>query len=428
MQIKSSHISLNKSITKMGNGESDDANKYISQMKNIKVKTPLLTIGLLILVIPFYSIAQKVPTTKKQTTKPNYFIDLYPAFKSSQTYPLSLVAESTEYIALEKTDDCLLGEHISGIYFDDNSIFVFDFNNCFRFTRDGKFVNKIGKKGRGPGEYNRPMHITLDKEQNAIYIQDKKRILKYGYNGDFLEEFLLGITTSNILHHKDDIFLVNRMMYSYAPPNDRFSIYFFSTDKKKHVARFKCPKKDKIPFAIDNPIMYNYNKNTFIKDYWGDNIFKVEDPHNVFPYATLNTGKLKHRDKDDKRPFTGKKNKGDELVVSITFISETDRYIFMGSNKGLFIFDKKNNITYCSKYQKNGEKWSGFTNDITGGPTFFAHSFPKYHFSENSLTTFNFPYEFFEEGVNTNNPQIKELLKTLQPDDNPVIVLVKLKE
>lgn len=387
----------------------------------------ILTV-LLIASFLFNLHAQKVPKSKKLKTEPEYTIDLYSAFKNTKVYQLSLITEKIEYIPLEKTDKCLLGEHVKSFYFDEEFIFVFDFEKCYRFTRKGKFVNTIGKKGRGPGEYNRPMSIAIDTKQKLIYFQDRGRLLKYNYNGDFIKEYQIGVTTSKILQYNENIFLVNRMMYSYAKPGSRFSIYFFSEIEEKLIARFECPKKDKIPFAIDTPTMYNYGGNTFVKDFWENTVFKVENPQTMAPYAFLNTGKLKHRDKDDKSPFTGKKNKGDELVISVTFMSETERYIFISANKGLFVFDKTNGKTYCSEYQKNGEKWYALMNDINGGPTFFANNFPKYHLTNNTLVTFNHAYEFFEEGVDTNNHQIKELLKTLQPDDNPVLVLVKLKE
>lgn len=291
----------------------------------------------------------------------------------------------------------------------------------------GKFINKIGIKGRGPGEYERPTSIEMNAQTQTIYIFDSKRILKYNYEGEFLNEYQLSFNSMRMIKLNSDVFLLNDMMFQYADPDKRFSIKLFSEKEKKVISNIECPKKDKIPFSIDSPSMYNYKQNTFVKDYWDNTVYRVPDPFNLQPYITINTGKLKHRDKDDKSVFTGKKNQGDELVLSVTSMSESDRFIFMLSNKGLFVFDKTTTDTHCCEFNQVGEKWSNFTNDLTGGPTLLSNNFPKLPVDNNTFVTFNHAYEFFEDGIDTSNKQIKELTKTLQPDDNPVLVLVKLK-
>jgi|GEM_PF-4456792 len=393
--------------------------------KTFKIKCK--TAALFLVIFPFWVHAQKVPVAKKQKAENIIQIDLYDAWQNAKVYPLSTIAESVEYIPLETTEDCLLGEYLPYIFIDENEIIVFDYAYAYRFTPEGKFLNKIGKNGRGPGEYNRPMGITVDPNQQAVYFEDRGKIVKYAYNGDFLKEYTVAVKTSKILQYSEDVFLVNRMMYSYADPGERFSMYFLSEQKEKLISRIECPKKDKIPFAIDHPVMYNYNGNTFVKDYWDNTVFMVENPFSLAPYALLNTGRLKHRDKDDQQPFGGE-NRGDELVLSINYMSESDRYIFMLSNKGMFFFDKILDENFCCEFSQTGEKWYNFENNLTGGPTLIPTSFPMNAVENNTFVTFNHAYEFFEDGIDTSNPKIRKLLQNLEPDDNPVLVLVKLKE
>lgn len=397
-------------------------------MKKQKNRTLLWIICILVFIVPFIGSAQKVPKSKKLKTEPEYIIDLYAAFKNAKTYPLSLVAEEIEYIPLEKTKDCLLNDYLKNIFFDEKNILVFDFERCYRFNLEGKFINKIGKKGRGPGEYNRPMNIAVDDNKKVVYFQDHKRILKYNYDGEFLTEYQTEISSNNILRYDEGILLLNDQYYQHAEPGNRFSIRFFSEEKGTQIAKVDCPKKDKIPFAMDWPNMYNFDGKSFLRDYWDDTIFKIQNPLSIIPYATINKGKLKLRDNDDKSVFNGKKNSGEELVLEINFIAEVDRFIFLTTSKGLFCFDKRTKETRCVEIHKNGEKWQNFTNDLTGGPTFFPNNFPRLPVNNSTIVTFNHAYEFFEDGIDTNNTQIKELLKTLQPDDNPVLVLVKTKQ
>src|SRR5262249_56451812 len=55
------------------------------------------------------------------------------------------------------------------------------------FTPDGKVVAQYGKSGSGPGEFNNPWGITLDKDGN-IYVADWKnhRVQKLSPDGKFL--------------------------------------------------------------------------------------------------------------------------------------------------------------------------------------------------------------------------------------------------
>lgn len=40
----------------------------------------------------------------------------------------------------------------------------------FQYTRDGKFVRTIGRKGNGPGEFNWIMQIDVDEEKGLVYM------------------------------------------------------------------------------------------------------------------------------------------------------------------------------------------------------------------------------------------------------------------
>jgi hypothetical protein len=381
-----------------------------------------------LILLPFFVQGQKISEAKKHKTENIIQINLYEAFEKVKTYPLSTIAESVDYIALETTKNCLLGDYLKNIFITSEDIFIFDYQYVFHFSKNGKFINKIGKVGRGPGEYNRPMDVSVDTITKNIYILDFDRLLKYDYNGEFIKVHKLGKKAMNVKEYKEGIFLTDDMNYQYAEPDNRFSIYFYSEDEEKQIAKVDCPKKDKIPFSICSPIMYRFNQNTFLKDYWDNTVYKVENPFNLVEHAFINTGKFKFREKDDQSLFTGEKNQGEELVISIENMSESDRFIFMLANKGLFFYDKTSGKTQCCEFNRLNQKAYNFKNDLTKGPTLITTSFPFKEVDNNTFVTFNHAYEFFEDGVDTTNPKIKKLLQNLQPEDNPILVLVKLKK
>jgi len=96
------------------------------------------------------------------------------------------------YIPLETTDLCLLGD-VSKILYFKNNFYIFDrfySKNIYVFNRDGKFINKIIQKGRGPGEIIELTDFDID-EQGNIYAYDnrQKKIILFSIHGDVLGEF-----------------------------------------------------------------------------------------------------------------------------------------------------------------------------------------------------------------------------------------------
>ena len=56
----------------------------------------------------------------------------------------------------------------------------------------GKFLDTIGKKGRGPGEINYVDDFNYDPKDNSVTIYDRSKAKKYLVNGSFVEEHDLG--------------------------------------------------------------------------------------------------------------------------------------------------------------------------------------------------------------------------------------------
>jgi hypothetical protein len=376
---------------------------------------------------PFIAFSQKIPIVQKLQSENIIEVDLYPAYQNRNIFPLSKVAESLEYIPLETTTKSLIGSCYK-IFVTSKDIFVFDFkHNVYRFNRNGRFIKKIGRIGRGPGECQGPIDVALDTINEKVIFLDYDKLVVYDYNASFIHSYKLKRKSVNMLNVNKDYFLIDDAYYQYSNPAKRFSMYFFSQEQKKEISKIACEKKDKIPFSICHPIMYKYNRKAFVKDYWSDTIYQVVSPFQLKAHASINTGKLKHRDNDDKSIITGEENPGDTWVISISKISESDRFIFLTSNKGLFVYDKMSKEIFCCEYQKGYEYLTVFKNNLSSGPNLLP--FSSLHFvGNNQFVTYNFAYEFFEKNSNKLKTGLDKSLKNLKPDDNPVLVLIKFKQ
>lgn len=386
-----------------------------------------LTLILIIVFIPIISKGQKVPISSKQNSEHVFNIDLLSGYQKQDNFPLSKIAESIKYIQLETNDKNILGEYLKRIYITSTEIFVFDFTfGAYRFSLNGKFINKIGRIGRGPEECIQPVDMILDSINKHVIFLDKGKIVKYDYSGKFIKKLPLGFDSMNMLLYHNKLLLLDDAYYMYQKPKERFSLKFYSEENQKVISKVPCEKKDKIPFSISMPIMYNYNNKTYIKDYWSDTIYQVIDPYNLKAYAVIQTGKFNYREIDDKSVFTGVTNPDDKWVIDITYISETDRYIFLVSNKGLFVFDKVQNDTFCCNFVNENGNYSLFKNDLTSGPNLKAF-FYNNPLNNNTQITYNTALSFFNSNTNIPKPSLDKSLINLKPDDNQVLVIVRFK-
>lgn len=100
---------------------------------------------------------------------------------------LSEVAEKLEIVPLEMTDESVLSD-ITEIQVTDHNIWI-DHGREFyiyRFSRTGKFLNKIGSIGQGPGEYTNYSTFLVDEDKKEVYIiANTNGVLAYDFEGNF---------------------------------------------------------------------------------------------------------------------------------------------------------------------------------------------------------------------------------------------------
>ncbi|MFW9972453.1 MAG: 6-bladed beta-propeller, partial [Candidatus Odinarchaeota archaeon] len=76
--------------------------------------------------------------------------------------------------------------NLSRIAFDsEQNIFVLDAGNCRiqKFDKNGNFLQTIGRRGQGPGEFEQPRSIQFDLK-NRIYVYDSLRRNLYVFEKD----------------------------------------------------------------------------------------------------------------------------------------------------------------------------------------------------------------------------------------------------
>lgn len=122
-------------------------------------------------------------------------INLIEAIANPKDIKLSEIADSIAYIPLEYVKENPVGVILDFKYFSDN-IFIHvggPDGGFLRFDGKGKFLNEIGTKGRGPGEYPNGSFFSVIDNPERFYIQCNfvpRKLLEYDYNGKFLTEIM----------------------------------------------------------------------------------------------------------------------------------------------------------------------------------------------------------------------------------------------
>ena len=154
-------------------------------------------------------------------------IQAIPVEDVEDTYFLDEIADSYSYVLLDDSSlDAIVGD-ITQVMVDDGLIFVSHIPNAKGndidqiisvYDKEGRFLNKIGQKGRARNEFLRIRSWCIDKDSKEVrmYDLDAYAIKKYTYDGTF-------ITQTSIPKEIDlmKLFLTDKRMYVQSTvPND----------------------------------------------------------------------------------------------------------------------------------------------------------------------------------------------------------------
>lgn len=103
---------------------------------------------------------------------------------------LSNVMKDSKLIKLETSDESIISR-VRGVRIFDGKLFVGDpEGTVMAFDMDGKFLFKLGRKGKGPGEYINIGSWYIDRLNNRIVLLDSRlhKLLFFNGSGGFISE------------------------------------------------------------------------------------------------------------------------------------------------------------------------------------------------------------------------------------------------
>ncbi len=190
---------------------------------------------------------------KKQSTDDVVTVDVVANYPEKELILQDLM--DVEYIALETTDEFITQGVVEDV--GNNYIVVRNYRDgdIFIFDRTGKGIRKINRFGQGGEEYSQMTKITLDEDNNEMFIKDHsaRRILVYDLNGNFKRSFKF-VDDSNY-------------EYIYNYDRDNLICYkdYFSVENKPRCHVFVSKQDGSITREIQIPFK-EFKTPFFIKD------------------------------------------------------------------------------------------------------------------------------------------------------------------
>lgn len=390
-------------------------------------------IYLTLLIILVYSC---VSTKTPESSYPKISID--DNWDSDDFVKLSEIATSVEYIALEKTPECILPEELQlECSIVDKFIFVTQHDEPVNvFNLKGKYLFKVGRIGQGPGEYIRSK-VAYDSENKLIWILDgnQNKLIKFNDKGIYLNEFKCQQGVFRIAVNKGHLYSLN-LKGGYGEQPDESSVQVWNLEGE--IIKVIPLPEDRDPGAgafgaihtffdvSKNKIHFNespYNSSYYLdnKDKWQKSMSIDQGSQAVKPEAYKNGSYLNE--------------------CAILKCKITPNFCFLGGMKKRqvkqFVYDFRSGILkpnhIMAETEDTRDIWGVF-NDYDGGLPFW----PNGNAGNNSYAQINDALRYIDlaEGklkywgtdkVSPISSELKTFCQNLNPEDNPVIMRVTLK-
>lgn len=401
-------------------------------MKNLSI--------LLILIIVLFSCTQKKEIDN--------IVDLVSITDPNVTN-LSELGSDITYIPLETNVSCLV-KRIDKLIYEDGSYFLGSVNDLnrlpdglspfflpsknelYRFSKNGEFICQIGRVGEAPSEYRIIKDFMYNESNNTIEIFSLNEIKEFSLDGiwrkkktiEYDRVVSLGSTNNQFLGFIDNTTGQNEYGFVLIDSNGKVM--------NKFKNKYKFTSTNGIIYPSEC-IFYQHDGILHCKELHSDTIFSFEN--GIFtPKYILKQGEAKYTSdlrSDEQYLF---KNFDKIIIQKNSF--ESKNYLF-------FQYDWKKKDNCFIKSKSNGAQYlidngKGLVNDLDNGPNFKIQNFVTVDGTEYLISwidAFELKAHVDSEAFKNSTSkypkkkiELEKLVNNLDENDNPILMLVKLKE
>lgn len=229
----------------------------------------------------------------------SYFVDLNNK-SLNKNQKLSDIFKDARFILLDTTSNAMFG-YISSLKMFEDTLYIFDSAQTrfvYKFKKNGKFIGRVGKLGKGPGEYLRPTDFDVNPQNGDVSILcwSTKKIYTYNYKGEFKRSFNSSGKFTSFATVNDLTYCAKS--YSKEEPDDLFYCYnnkgnvlfsYFASSLYQNI--------NKLVFRFGSPI-YKFGETLKYLISCSDTIFSISDK-TITPFLIFNVSNTIKNNLDD---------------------------------------------------------------------------------------------------------------------------------
>jgi len=339
---------------------------------------------------------------------------------------LSEFSTKIEYI---KLDNIILLRDVYNLKFSNNYIYIKSYDDgLMQFNLDGGFVKTIGTFGKNQKTYDKNFQFAISPIDSTIIIYSINKVKVYSENNRLLNQFTIDYPMS---FTGIDFLFPEYFCLSTTNAWGKTPYYWIILNK---FGKTVDVKKNAMPYDLPchrNPIPGSYtfinNRNLYYFEVFNDTLYHINDTCDD-AFLLFKHKRLTHEIYNYN--FENTRNYHRPLIIEY-------------ARKRLFIMyynlDKIRLAFFSNRYPSgveviNSKNDLGFENDFDGGVSFY----PKFKKDDDWLVMPIESYQLKEHvssaAFKTSTPkypkkkkELEKLANSLKEDDNPVLMLVKLK-
>ena len=371
-------------------------------------------------------------STSQSSDKEIVEINITQAVDQAVKLNLSKLVKDVEIIEVESNIECFMDTPANLYFLGSKYILYHDYRNnqFFLFDRNGKFLNKIGQSGKGPGEYSFYPKATMSKDESKIIVADNRanRVIVFDTEGKVLaqknlsEHIQSGMIDQIYCMHNDQLILLPRRPYK---PIDGFaSLVLFDLELNKIGEVLPRANDENLTYLnLAHAAVFANKKGTYFWEMYLDTVFQFLPDGSSVP----------------KFHFTVEKNGLSKQMITSrewsTKIYESVFPIFVNFIPGYLLSQNGGNAGTVLHNLKTGEaNQTEIVNDIYGMPIRLLRYFPS-----GQLCFDTFDWDRFDQyndideirSMKVNKPELRDKLlnyvENPADDQGQIIIILKMK-
>lgn len=342
------------------------------------------------------------------------------------------IIEYVRYVPLETNDDCLISS-IEKIIIYQNYMYILDNfgKSVLVFDDQGKFISRIGREGKAPGEYINPINITIDENKQFLHVFDDRasKVLSYDLSGNYIKETKVGFRFTAFKILNDSTYIVNTDTRTNGHNDFIKNFKLLSVDNNWEITArgnlYDASSCSNISFSRDG--LYKYGNELLYQPTFSYFVYTI-DGKRMIPKYEFDVGNMRLPDffecgitfDEFNKDFDGRKTKyayiDQPIVESKDWLVTTFRY--------------QARYAYLFYNKKDGAIHWNMMYDLTKLNEEFTSLAPmKGLTEEGEFFAFNDALNLKREADEFQQQTGKELtnINRIKVEDNPVMIFYKLK-